>query len=108
MYIPPFLFFLFGIWYKKFFQKRKNHFVEVQEQQSPPTRPESIKWNSLMFSLMLCSVPTPGTEELGFYPIQIEEKRKIIFFNFSQFFFISVLRQRALPPHIQLYPPQII
>jgi hypothetical protein len=39
-----------------------------------------------MFSLMLCSVPTPGTEQLGFYPIQIEEKRKIIFFIFSQVF----------------------
>ena len=92
MYIPTVPFLFFGIWHKKFFQKRKNHVGEVHSIAGaaavPPTRPESIKWNSLMFSLMLCSVPTPGTEELGFYAIQIEEKRKMIFFYFSQVFFI--------------------
>jgi hypothetical protein len=101
----------FGIWHKKFFQKRKNHFWEFHSIAGaaavPPTRPESIKWNSLMFSLMLCSVPTPGTEQLGFYPIQIEEKMEDnIFLFFTSFFYFR--SETALPPNIQLYPLVII
>jgi hypothetical protein len=37
---------------------------------------------------MLCSVPTPGTEQLGFYAIQIEEKMEDnIFLFFTSFFY---------------------